>query len=380
MCVPMRPLASVLVALLLVASSMPTQATTPGAVVISEVHPRPNADGREFIELHNAGDASLDLAGWNLTDGINTFTFPSWTLPADGFVVVWGGGNASALGPTWKPNVWNNGGDLVQLLRPDGSVAHQMEYGSAEVPVPGEGMSLHGPQWNEGTPTPGQDPEGQHGSATATVQDVPPDVEWVSPPSSVRPGANASLTFEVHDANGDPVQWVLQLDGIAFRNGTTAGTHQVNATAPDAPGDWTWTLTVESTTHQVTRTVVVPITTGPFRIELPPEGIHFPDLWPGDTEVAASASFALLHVGEEPAVPHLDLSPFRGDQGELPVDANVHLLIDQQGTITAADYQGPLQALPNMSPGDRWTITLVLKQVPDQLQAGEYRSSFTVVE
>lgn len=59
-------------------------------VVINEImfHPASDQDNEEFVELHNASDASVDIAGWRFDDGIK-FTFPSGTVvPAGGYVVL----------------------------------------------------------------------------------------------------------------------------------------------------------------------------------------------------------------------------------------------------------------------------------------------------
>lgn len=377
----MRAVVPALLVALVVAATFPVTADASGDVVITEVHPRPASDGREFIELRNDGASSVQLEGWNLTDGINTFTFPAWTLAPGAYVVVWGGGNQSTLGPTWKANVWNNGGDDVRLMRPDGTTVHEMTYGTEEIPVPSEGMSLHGPDgWTESNPTPGQSTTAHDGSATATVQDVAPEASWFTPPSSARPGSNVTIGFQVQDANGDDLDWALQLDGGSVRNGTTAGDHHITVPAPEEVGDWNWRLDVQSTTHHITIEHTVTVSTGPFRIDLPPEGIHFPALAPGDQDMAASAAFTILHVGDEAAVPRMDISPFQGPGANVSVDGNLQLQVHDGTDSFAVTYDGPLQALPTMAPGEQWSVTLVLEHVPDALPAGDYRSSFTVVE
>ena len=66
-------------------------------VVLSEImyHPYatglPNAQtedlGEEYVELYNRGDASANLTGWRLADGVD-FTFPAVTLGAGEYLVV----------------------------------------------------------------------------------------------------------------------------------------------------------------------------------------------------------------------------------------------------------------------------------------------------
>ena len=85
------------------------------SVVISEVLADPpagaagdaNQDGQrdtyedEFVELHNAGSASVDISGWRLGDSTsldNFFQFPANTVIESGsYVVLFGGGNPSGF-------------------------------------------------------------------------------------------------------------------------------------------------------------------------------------------------------------------------------------------------------------------------------------------
>lgn len=60
-----------------------------GDIVISEImyHPASENPMEEFIELHNRGTAPVNLSGWRFTDGVS-FTFPSVTIPAEGYLAV----------------------------------------------------------------------------------------------------------------------------------------------------------------------------------------------------------------------------------------------------------------------------------------------------
>src|SRR4051794_3583189 len=60
------------------------------------------ADGNgahsDWIEIQNKGDASINLAGWHLTDDasqLNKWTFPSRTLAPGQFLVVFASGNGA---------------------------------------------------------------------------------------------------------------------------------------------------------------------------------------------------------------------------------------------------------------------------------------------
>ena len=56
-------------------------------VVINEIHYNPEEDlASEFIEIHNKGEAAIDLGGWRLSDAVN-FTFPPLDLAAGAYAV-----------------------------------------------------------------------------------------------------------------------------------------------------------------------------------------------------------------------------------------------------------------------------------------------------
>lgn len=93
----------------------------------------------EWIELLNAGDDAVDMTGWRLRDAVSDSSWKfgfTGTLGAGDIIVIYGN-EAYA----WEDaNGWlrnglslNNSGDTIELVRPDGSVAASVEYGSGEV-------------------------------------------------------------------------------------------------------------------------------------------------------------------------------------------------------------------------------------------------------
>jgi len=58
-------------------------------IVINEIffHPTTERTNEEWIELHNVDTVSVNLTGWQLTQGAN-FTFPNVSIPAGGYLVV----------------------------------------------------------------------------------------------------------------------------------------------------------------------------------------------------------------------------------------------------------------------------------------------------
>jgi len=104
-------------------------------VVINEIHANPDVKTEfvEFIELHNAGNAPVNLSGWQLAEAVQ-FTFPNGTtLPAGGFLVVAENPGAmlakfgaTALGP-WSGSLANEG-EAIVLKNAAGGVEDEVTY------------------------------------------------------------------------------------------------------------------------------------------------------------------------------------------------------------------------------------------------------------
>ena len=106
-----------------------------GQVVISEFMAKNDktiADGdgnySDWIELYNLGDTAVDLTGWYLSDDTNTLTkwvFPSKSIAAGEFLVVFASGQATAgytdsLGYLHTTFKLSGDGEDVVLTQPDG--------------------------------------------------------------------------------------------------------------------------------------------------------------------------------------------------------------------------------------------------------------------
>ena len=112
-----------------------TQFTAWGAVVINEIHFRPDVktEPAQFLELYNPGNQSVDLSGWSLANAVD-FTFPAGTaIVADGYVVVAENPaflkkkfDATALGP-WTRTLGRNG-DHVVLRNAQGKTENAVRY------------------------------------------------------------------------------------------------------------------------------------------------------------------------------------------------------------------------------------------------------------
>ena len=84
-----------------------------------------DGDRSDWIELYNATASSVNLNGWYLTDIANNLTkwqFPSTTLPAGGYLVVFASGkNRAVSGSEWHTNfALNKDGGYLGLVDPDG--------------------------------------------------------------------------------------------------------------------------------------------------------------------------------------------------------------------------------------------------------------------
>ncbi len=107
-------------------------------VVINELmyHPASDTVEEEFIELLNAGDATADLAGWTMSDGV-AFTFPLGTALASGeflvlsshpasFSAAYPSAEVTPLGPC--VGQLSNGGERVAISNAAAVVVDEVTY------------------------------------------------------------------------------------------------------------------------------------------------------------------------------------------------------------------------------------------------------------
>lgn len=116
-------------------------------VLLNEFLVWPEDNEKEWVELINLENSSINLSGWQIDDADNS-TAPQ-IIPADtiisanGFLVV--SSNKSTL---------NNDGDKVRLLWPDGQVVHSVSYAKA---AQGQAVAKFDSGWLwTNQPTPGQ--------------------------------------------------------------------------------------------------------------------------------------------------------------------------------------------------------------------------------
>ncbi len=131
-----------------------TAEPSPPAVRITELMYNPvmevdYEDHHEFIELHNAGDAAVDLTGWNFDKGI-TYTFsdrvlgPGETLvlavDRDALLAAWPDLDPALVVGDWE-GALANGGERLRLLDADGNTIEDLTWtDSAPWPVGADGL------------------------------------------------------------------------------------------------------------------------------------------------------------------------------------------------------------------------------------------------
>lgn len=366
---------------------------------ISEVLPDPDtaAGQREFVELWNAGNATLDLAGWTLSDAptstgaVHTYTFPAWSLAPGRRVVLWGGGTADGTGLVWSDSaVWNNAGDGIHLRDPDDELAGYVGYGSTTPPTgfpvqpkPAKGQSLEieGGTWRAGRPTPGSAPGAIAGTLSMAVANLPPTATWTGLPASARHGTEIGVAFTVDDPNGptDVAGWTLQAGGIQVAAGATAGPQTARFAAPATGSEATLLLSVRDTAGATANaTALLPLRDSDLGVGFPDGPVRFA-AQPGAGQVAAAGRLRLDNAAAAAIVPLLDVSPFRADGHTVAPEGRLMLGWLEGGTLAWHRYDGPLTPLAPIPPGGSLEIELRLDGIPTAIPAGTYGASFTVV-
>lgn len=322
-----------------------------GAPVISEIYANPD-DGVEFIELYNPGPA-VNLTGWTIADAANnTFTFPNFTLQPQSYVLV-------GIDFGWT-TVWNNGGDTAYLRNATGVLMEEVTFGAT---TKGQSVSRE-LGWQEADPTPGYATEVQGSNLQVTVSEVAPEISLELPPR-VKTGTMVPVSYSVQDGNGDLAEWTLRSETV-LATGTNATSETASLLAP-SPGSWVLELTAsDAYGHEVTMIRTAQVAQSDLIVDV--SGLQFPALVPG--EAVESSTFLVTNAGWDTVTSVLDVSDFTGPQNISADQLEIHW-------GDWIDYEGGLQTLPAMEPGDVVEVRFRL-HVPTPLAAGEYGTSFTV--
>jgi hypothetical protein len=216
-------------------------------VLINEIHYNSEDKTRsdEFIELHNAGAASVDLSGWQFTGGVR-FVFPGGTTLASGGYLVIASSPADLLAEFGVPALGpftgrlSSDGETVELRDAAAAVVDRVDfqvgfpwpttgdapYNSMELVHPKFDNDLGG-SWraSSGSPTPG-------GVNSVFAEDNPPQTRQVMHlPERPVSAAPVTITAKVSDPDGvasvtlhhrvvDPGSYV-RLSDAAYETGWT---------------------------------------------------------------------------------------------------------------------------------------------------------------
>lgn len=125
------------------------QCGTTGGIIINEIHYNPDTDDGEFefIELLNTSDQTISIAGWTLSDGEFTFTFPATTEMAPGDLIViengvvmnYPGSIGTFTGST-NAGQLSNGGETVTLSTDGGATVNSVTYNDTNAWDSGTGL------------------------------------------------------------------------------------------------------------------------------------------------------------------------------------------------------------------------------------------------
>lgn len=87
----------------------------------------------EYVELFNRSAFAVDLTGWTLKLGSSLKTFPSYTLPGGGYLIL-GANSSQGLLSVYGPFIGfssfsvTNAGSTIILSDPDGHIIHAVSY------------------------------------------------------------------------------------------------------------------------------------------------------------------------------------------------------------------------------------------------------------
>ena len=85
----------------------------------------------DWIELWNAGEDTVDLQGWTITDDLDVptkHTLGELTIEPGGFLLLWASDDEEEYGDTHLGFHLSIDGEAVGLYRPDGSASDTVEY------------------------------------------------------------------------------------------------------------------------------------------------------------------------------------------------------------------------------------------------------------
>jgi hypothetical protein len=227
----------------------------PSGVVVNEIMYAPKPGEPEWVELLNAGDGAVSVAGWTLGDasGARSGPLPPIVIPAGGTVLITrdlaqfalarGGPVCEGAAPGSMPSL-NNGGDAVIIRTAAGAAVDSVAYQPAWGGSAGRSLERRAPRsppsednWAECLDASGATP-----CALNSVAVLPVDIT-VSLRSVYRipHGSAAELEAVIRNAGSEPVRdieirWFIDEDHDGAGDAEEEAGRRLEA-GPLAPGD-----------------------------------------------------------------------------------------------------------------------------------------------
>ncbi len=163
----------------------------------------------DWVELHNAGPASVNLAGWSLTDDSNArkFVFPANTpLAANGYLMIWcDSATTTGLHTGFSFDI---DGETVQLYDANTNLVDTLSFGVQVSNLSLGRVNGAADPWQLNLPTPGA----ANFAATLAPQSALVINEWLANPPLGQPD-----WLELHNSNAT---MPVSLHGIYLGNGS----------------------------------------------------------------------------------------------------------------------------------------------------------------
>jgi hypothetical protein len=228
----------------------------PRWVVLSELmyHPQAELAREEFLELYNPFPEPISLEGW-VIDGLGRFTFPAGaSIQGHGFLVLaedaaaFKAEHGFAPDHAWVDASLSNGGEVLKVLRADGSLADELEYHDLPPwPVTPDGLGpsleLIDPDADNNTPRAWHASIAPTGATPRAVNSVDADglPPWITEVSHGLPEADLPLTVtaRVEDAQAVTLSYVIDWGVAASLPMTDDGLN-----GDGAAGDGVWGVTL----------------------------------------------------------------------------------------------------------------------------------------